>query len=207
MHGWDNKGLSVSFTNVLHFLAQKGEKFRFEIFVNQWLSITGIPLMPHWHGWGNRTTNSKLKWKSRDFLRLQTKIQIKIQHINLQRIDHVLSTEIDCLAHQHRASWNGIDVFKQPQPTALLGTHHAIGSRQPWSISATISPTTQPTHQRPRSPLPLRHGMVHGRLSQIPVLFARLRINKSVISSLKMFTGRYKRPVNHFNTLFSYMVA
>ena len=62
------RGLSVSFTNVLHFLAQKGEKFRFEIFVNQWLSITGIPLMPHWHGWGNRTTNSKLKWKSRDFL-------------------------------------------------------------------------------------------------------------------------------------------
>ena len=27
--------LAVSFTNVLYFLAQKGEKFRFEIFVNQ----------------------------------------------------------------------------------------------------------------------------------------------------------------------------
>ena len=62
------RGLSVSFTDVLHFPAQKWEKFRFEIFVNQWLPITGFPLMPQWHGSENRTTNSKLKWKSRDFL-------------------------------------------------------------------------------------------------------------------------------------------
>ena len=57
--------LSVSFTNMLLFLAQKWEKFKFDILVTHWLTIMVFQPMPHWHGEGNGTHNSMLKWKSR----------------------------------------------------------------------------------------------------------------------------------------------
>ena len=60
--------LSVSFTNVLHFLAQKWEKFRFDIFLTHWFPNTEYPPMSHWYGKGDCIPKSKLKWKSRDFL-------------------------------------------------------------------------------------------------------------------------------------------